>query len=399
MKVLYIDHTAEISGGERSLADMVKALPPEVTPALACPDGPFAKAVRELGVPIFPIVGTDASLRVHPVHTSGAAVAIVNAATAVKRISARFRADLVHANSIRGGIVASIAHALGAPPAVVYVRDCLPPGIVSSASLRIMGHGAACVLPNSRYTAQTLGEDFPAPVRVVHSPIDLASFDASGTDRATARASLGLSEADVVLVMVAQLTPWKAQDDAIRTLALLRRRHDNVRLVLVGSAKFLSKATRYDNDAYRAWLGKLSLALGVERDVFFLGERHDVASILGASDIALLPSWEEPFGRSLIEAMAMERAVVATNVGGPPEILAHDREGLLLPPRAPERWAEAIDALIKDPSRRAELGRAGRRRVAAQFSVERHVDAILDVYAETTGDGRPGPARPTSAGR
>jgi L-malate glycosyltransferase len=397
MRVLYVDHTAQISGGERSLMDVLNALPSEVTPAVACPEGPLADMVREGQVPVFPIVGTDGSLRLHPVHTSEAAVAMLHAAAAIKRISARFEANLVHANSIRAGILASVAHRLGAPPAVVYVRDCLPPGLISSASLKLMGHGAACVLPNSRYTAQTLGERFSAPVRMVHSPIDLTSFDAPSVDPAVTRARLGLGEADLVLVVVAQLTPWKAQDDAIRILGLLRRTHDNVRLMLVGSAKFLSKATRYDNDAYRAWLGKLSVALGVEREVLFVGERHDVADILAASDIALLPSWEEPFGRSVIEAMAMKRPVVATNVGGPPEILTDGKEGLLLPPRAPELWAQAIDDLIEHPHRRAALGRAGQERVASQFSVERHIEAILDVYSETLGAGRPRPLRRTAA--
>jgi L-malate glycosyltransferase len=396
MRVLYVDHTAQISGGERSLMDVLNALPSEVTPAVACPEGPFASMVRERQVPVFPIVGTDASLRLHPVHTSEAAVSMLHAVAAIKRISARFEANLVHANSIRAGIVASVAHRLGAPPTVVYVRDCLPPGMISSASLKLMGYGAACVLPNSRYTARTLGASFPAPVRMVHSPIDLASFDAPSVDPGVTRARLGLGEADLVLVVVAQLTPWKAQDDAIRMLAMLRRTHDDVRLVLVGSAKFLSKATRYDNDAYRAWLGKLSLALGVERDVLFAGERHDVADILAASDIALLPSWEEPFGRAVIEAMAMKRPVVATNVGGPPEILTHGKEGLLLPPRSPELWARAIEDLIEHPDKRAALGRAGQERVAAQFSVERHVEAILEVYSEASGNGRPAPPRRTS---
>jgi glycosyltransferase involved in cell wall biosynthesis len=339
-------------------------------------------------VPVVSVPGTDASLRIHPVHTSEAAVSIAGAAAGIKRFSNRWGADLVHANSIRAGVVATAARAVGAPPSVVYVRDCLPPGLITSASLRLMGWGAAYALPNSRYTASTLGRRFPAPVLVAHSPIELSRFELSPETRTTVRDQLGVEKDDVVLIQVAQLTPWKAQDDAIRILSLLRGRYENVRLLLVGSAKFVSKATRYDNDAYREWLGKLARALGVDDAVHFLGERHDVPELLAAADIALLPSWEEPFGRSLTEAMAMQRPVVATNVGGPPEILSHGSEGLLLPPRQPEAWARALDELIREPERRQRMGEAARRRVETAFDVERHVDVVVDVYRRVAAKRR-----------
>ncbi len=383
MKVLYLNHTPRISGGERSLLDVLAALPPEVAPHLACPEGQFADAARRLGVPVTHIPGTDGSLRLHPVHTAAALAAIVEAAAITRRVAAEVGAQIVHANSIRAGIVASVAHQIGAPPAVVYVRDSLPPGAVSALSLRLMSRGAAALLPNSEYTARTLSRRSGPSVRVVHSPLDPRSFDPTGVDREKARQALWLREDEVALAVVAQLTPWKGQDDAIRILARLRERGRKVRLLIVGSAKFLSKATRYDNDAYRAWLGKLAWALGVEDEVMFLGEREDVPAILAATDIALLPSWEEPFGRSLIEAMAMECAVVATNVGGPREIVG-DGAGFLLPPRRPRLWADVVDDLVMDPARREALAKAGTRRAEA-FSVDRHVEALLDVYTTVRG--------------
>lgn len=107
-----------------------------------------------------------------------------------------------------------------------------------------------------------------------------------------------------------------------------------------------------------------------------------------ALDVLLLPSWEEPFGRAVIEAMAMEVPVIATNVGGPPEIIRDGREGFLLAPREPRAWADAIRSLTEIP-RRLQMGRAGRRRVEQAFTVERHVAAMLDLYERAiaeTGD-------------
>jgi L-malate glycosyltransferase len=373
-----------MSGAERCLLSLLDGLPPTASAAaVASPEGPLAEAVRDRRLPFVEIGGTDASLRLHPRHTSRALTDLGRTALHLRKLARSMGVHLVHANSIRAGLIAAFATRAGGPPAVVSFHDRLPAGAVSSLTLRLINSGVSAILACSDYTAQQArASDSSALVRVVYNPVDFERFDPSVVTREEARVRLGLDESAVILAVVAQLTPWKAQDDAIRILAHLRRRQLNARLLLAGSAKFISRATRYDNDAYRAWLGKLALALEVERYVHFLGERDDVADIFAAADVALLPSWEEPFGRSIVEAMAMTRPVVATNVGGPPEILTHGKEGLLLPPRVPELWAHTIEDLIEHPDTRAALGQAGRRRVVAQFSVARHVEAVLDVYSE-----------------
>jgi glycosyltransferase involved in cell wall biosynthesis len=109
-----------------------------------------------------------------------------------------------------------------------------------------------------------------------------------------------------------------------------------------------------------------------------------VPELISALDVLLLPSWEEPFGRALIEAMELEVPVVATNVGGPPEIIVDGREGYLLPPRTPEAWAEAIARIAESPDGGRAMGLAGRRRVEEAFSAERHAADMLAVYARVT---------------
>jgi len=99
-----------------------------------------------------------------------------------------------------------------------------------------------------------------------------------------------------------------------------------------------------------------------------------------ALDILLLPSEEEPFGRALIEAMALGVPVLATNVGGPPEIIEDGREGYLLPPHEPAAWAQAVRRIAESADRGLEMGRAGRRRVEREFTASHHVAAMLAVY-------------------
>jgi len=401
MRVLYVNHTSQISGAERSLLTLLAGLPSEVSATIAAPEGPFAEAVRALGLPVHRLQGTAGSLKLHPWHTPVALAQLGRAAAELRRLASRLDVDVVHANSIRAGIVSVLAARLGGPPAVVHVRDCLPPGALSRATRRLIGAGAAAIVSNSQYTQDRfleLGSRPPArfSARVIYNAVDLDRFDPGRSERGEARAALGLDPAHLVLTVVAQLTPWKAQDDAVRIVARLKDLHPGVRLLLVGSAKFVAGATRYDNVAYVRSLERLVDELGVRAAVRWLGEREDVPRVLRATDIVLVPSWEEPFGRSVSEAMAMEVPVVATSVGGPAELVSHAREGLLLPPREPKRWADALEPLIEDPALRDEMGRAGRQRATAELGVDRHVDDVMSLYGEVMA--APPPTRKRETG-
>ncbi|HEX8689131.1 MAG TPA: glycosyltransferase, partial [Solirubrobacterales bacterium] len=132
---------------------------------------------------------------------------------------------------------------------------------------------------------------------------------------------------------------------------------------------------------------RLAAELGVEDGVRFLGERGDVPRVLAAADLLLLPSWREAFGRIAIEAMAMAVPVAATDVGGPAEIVRPGVDGLLLPPRQPELWAQRLGPLIESSELRREYGLRGRERAAA-FGLDAHAAAVLDLYRELLGDRR-----------
>jgi glycosyltransferase involved in cell wall biosynthesis len=343
----------------------------------------MAGLVRDLGIPVAGIPSTDGSLRLHPWHTTRGVVDLGRAARSIRRLARRVGADLVHANSIRAGLSAVYGTRAGNPPTVVHVRDCLPPSRVASLAQREIGRRAAVVLPNSHYTeARFRRAATTARTHVVHSPIDVERFDPAAVERSAARAQLGLDPSAFVLAVVAQVSPWKGQDDAIRILGHLAAREPSAHLVLVGSPKFVSNATRYDNLGYARVLERLAGSLGLSERVTFLGERDDVPQVLRATDVLLVPSWEEPFGRSIVEGMAMQVPVVATNVGGPAEIVRPGEDGLLLEPRAPEQWARAVEGLMGEPRLRAEMGRNGRERALGLFGVEPHVRGVLAAYEE-----------------
>jgi len=381
VKVLYVNHTAAVSGAERSLLSLLGGLPPELAPLVAAPYGRLSDTLGTLGVPTTAIAGTAGSLRLHPLHTPRALAELSVAAMQVRRAAHRHRAELVHANSIRAGIVLALAR-LSPAATLVHIRDCLPPGAVSSATLRLIAASATTVIANSEYTANSVRSAAPsAHLEVLYNPVDLERFDPTRIDRERARAALGVpDERALLLGVVGQLSPWKGQDTAIEALRLLREQGLDARLLLVGSAKFLARATRFDSRGYVERLRRLVASAGLQEHVSWLGEREDVPELMRALDVLLLPSWEEPFGRALIEAMALEVPVIATDVGGPPEIVMDGIEGYLCPPRDPHAWALAIRRIAERPDRGRELGHAGRLRVEREFTVERHVAATLAAY-------------------
>jgi glycosyltransferase involved in cell wall biosynthesis len=385
MRVLYVNQTAQMSGAERSLLALLKGLEGKVERQAACPEGELAEELRAVGVAQRTIVGTQASFRLHPVHTGRGLVEIGRSAVQVRRLVAAAGPDLVHANTTRASLLALLARDRSGPPVIAHIRDWVPEGRFSRFVLGVIARRADALLANSAYIARQFdGLETRRPVRVLHNPVDLERFDRGAADGAAVRRELGLSDDDVVLSVVAQLTPWKGQDDAIRALAALRGEGRRAVLLLAGSAKFSGAGTQYDNQAFEHRLHRLAAELDVDDGVHFLGERSDVPDVLAATDILVMPSWREAFGRVAVEAMAMGVPVVATDSGGPAEIVRPGLEGLLVPPRLPDAWTEGLGRLVASRETRAEMGGRALER-ARDFSIEIHVDEILDLYAELAG--------------
>ncbi len=388
MKVLYVNHTAEIGGGERSLLSLLGTGPGEVEMHLAAPPGRLSEEAAALGIPVEPIPGTAGSLRLHPVHTPRAMMEMAAAGRATQRIARANGTDLVHANSIRAGLILGAART--GKPSVVHVRDVLPPGAASVATMRMIAATATVIVANSDYTAESVRRLAPrATVEAIPNPVDLVHWDPVRVDRVHARASLrGVRPRALLLGVVAQLTPWKGQDTAIEVLRLLRNQGVDAHLLLIGSAKFVAASTRLDNRAYVERLKSRVAELRLEDRVSWMGERDDVPELMSALDVLLLPSHEEPFGRVLIEAMAMRVPVVATNVGGPPEIVTDGVGGFLVDPGDPAAWARAVRHFADHPDLGREMGLAGRHHVERRFGTEQHLAAMLDVYERATERAR-----------
>jgi glycosyltransferase involved in cell wall biosynthesis len=170
------------------------------------------------------------------------------------------------------------------------------------------------------------------------------------------------------IITVANLRKEKAHEVLLEAAVPILDRYPDAEFSIVGGG------ARY------ADLATLARRLGVQQRVRFLGHREDIPSLLGGSDIFVLPSRSESFPNGLIEAMASGLPVVATSVGGNTELVQHGENGLLVPPDDAHAIASSIHDLIESPERAAALGRAARASVVSRFSFERMVAAFETLY-------------------
>jgi phosphatidylinositol alpha-1,6-mannosyltransferase len=225
--------------------------------------------------------------------------------------------------------------------------------------------------------------------------VDLRRFNPAAVSRRDARAALGLPHDKLALGVVGQITPWKGHDDALRLVAALRREFPHVLLVIVGEPLFVGPHIRYDNRAFARRLQEMVKELSLEESVRFAGPRRDIPAVMRALDVLLAPSWLEPFGRVVVEAMAVGTPVIASDAGGPREIITDGVDGFLCPPRRPDLWVAPAGRLLRDAALRGRIGSAARKR-ASDFRLERHVVGVLEVHEDVLAQGRLDGVRPIS---
>jgi sugar transferase (PEP-CTERM/EpsH1 system associated) len=205
-------------------------------------------------------------------------------------------------------------------------------------------------------------------VTTIHNGVDLGRF--SHQDQLESRVTVGIPASAQVIGTVGRLDPVKDQAGLIRAFARLASTRPQAMLVIAGDGPC------------RGELEALVVALGLERRVRLLGSRSDIPVVLGALDVFALPSIAEGISNTLLEAMATGLPVVATRVGGNPELVEDGRTGILVPVRDESALAAALDGYLDDGHLRTLHGKGARERVVQHFSLERMGHAYTELYTD-----------------
>jgi len=287
-------------------------------------------------------------------------------------------ADVVHTHTHLAARVLARLAGTSARVAIVdhlHIENHFRPQRLPAAALRAIDNStarlSARLLAVSEDTRRAfVAQGYPADrLETVPNGIQLPVVDASNG----LRAELGVPPEAPLAGEIARLCDVKGQRELIQAAARVPELH----VVLAGE-------DLEAGGAYRESLVAEAERAGVADRVAFAGFRP-AESVLGALDVFVLPSWIEGMPITVLEAMAHRKPVVATPVGGTPEIVVDGETGVLVPPRDPEALAEALRALVADPERAQRLGEAGYARVAGRFTVERMTTRVLEVYDEVAG--------------
>jgi len=370
-RVLFVDHCARLSGGEIAMLRLARELSTVDAHVVVFEDGPLLAALGAAGITseIIAMPARTRDLRRQQVGVRlpwRAAVDTVLQVVRLARRIRRLRPDVVHANSLKACIVAGIAARLARVPCVWHVRDRIDTDSLPRPAIAFVRALArrvpSAIVANSASTLASLRlPSVPSRV-VIADPLPDEFFVAPATARRD----------EPVIGMVGRLAPWKGQHVFLDAFARAFP-SGGVRARIVGDALF-------GEDEYRDSLHEQVARLGLDDRIEFRGFRTDVRAELGELDILVHASVQpEPFGQVVVEGMAAGLPVIATDAGGPAEIVDRGLDGLLVPPGDIAALAVAMRSLVDDAARRDELG--CRARVsAARYRAEVIVPRFAELY-------------------
>ncbi len=365
-EILLLCEYATLNGGERSMLttlDGVRAA--GFTPvAMAPPRGPLADALAARGVELLPFECRAADGTRAPQNCLREELAA---------ILRRRRPALLHANSLAMGRLSGPVAVELALPGIGHLRDIVKLSAQAVADLNC--HARLLAVSHATRAFHVAGGLTAGKTHVVYNGVDLQEFCPRPPTGYVHR-ELGLSPETQLVGVIGQISLRKGQDVLLRAAARIADRLPNVHYLVVGqrhSGK--DESRRFERDLHDA----------LSQRIHFLGVRSDVCRLLNELTLLVHPARQEPLGRVLLEAAAAGVAVVATNVGGTPEIFPPEKEAArLVPPDDAQAMGDAILKLLGDSALRRRLSMAARRRAAEQFDIRMSVDDLLRHYRALT---------------
>ncbi|HSB67760.1 MAG TPA: glycosyltransferase family 4 protein [Candidatus Methylomirabilis sp.] len=302
----------------------------------------------------------------------------LRALAGIWRLVRKLRPDIVHTHSSKAGFVGRLAARMAGVPRILYTphghvfqgyfSPLVTRGIIAMERIAARWTDRIITLTDAE-AEQHLALGIGRPERFVTIPsgIDLARLTAAAPRRFPAHGP--------IVGTVARLAPVKGHRFLLEAMPGILQSCPEARFVFVGEGEA------------RPALEEQARHLGLGERIIFTGFREDAPALLAGMDLFVLPSLNEGMGRVLVMAMALGKPIVATRVGGVPELLGDGEAGILVPPGDSAALAEAVTTLLRDPARAAALAEAGRRR-ATRYDAETMLSLLAKVYREVMEGAR-----------
>jgi glycosyltransferase involved in cell wall biosynthesis len=204
---------------------------------------------------------------------------------------------------------------------------------------------------------------------LIYNGVDYSSFESALSSRNRVRKTLGLDDDDRVVITVANFIGYKGHADLLQAASQVLKQIPSAVFLLVGEDRGIKEG-----------LKRQAFSLGILERIRFMGQRDDISQLMAASDVSVLASHEEGFSNVILESMAAGLPVVATRVGGNGEAVLDGVTGWLVPEKDPVEMSQKLVDLLRDPKRAKSWGETGRGRVKELFTVDKMVQAHMDLY-------------------
>ncbi len=402
MRVLFVNPAAALGGSERSLLDVLASLranvPSMTLRLLLFADGELAARANELGVPteVLPMPASLAGLGDSGSDLRGLAarapalvrggIDAVGYGRSLRRAARAFAPDIVHTNGMKAHLVLPLV----APelPRVVHLRDFVSERPLGRLALPLLARGSV-IVTNSRAVESDVRALAPeSRTRVVYNGIDLEEFRPGPRELGHLARLAGMSvpaPETIVIGMLATYAWWKGHRTFLRAAARVVASEParRFRFYVVGGPIY----ARAGSEVTERELRETVAELGLGAEVGFVPFQRDAAAAYRGLDLVVHPSERpEPFGRTIVEAMACERAVIASRAGGAAELFVEGESALGHVPGDPIDLAAAMLRLARDEALRARLGRRARVEAEARFDRRRLGPELHAVYGELVAD-------------
>ncbi len=368
MKILHIVTLSEWGGAQHIVYLLAKYLQAEHDISVACaPGGLLGERLHELGIRVIEI--PELCRLPHPFKD-------LRALWKLYRLIQTEQFDIVHTHSTKAGLLGRFAARLANVSIILFTahgwafcegRPWLWRWLLAQAERlpALFSTKIICVSEHDRQLALKFGVAPQEKLTVIYNGLDPSPF-ASSTDPNELRRELGLPPSEKIITMVGRLAPPKDFETLLAACEGLE--HPSWRLLILGDGPLRSRVVRVIGTK------------GLQNRVLLMGERQDVPRFLQASDIFVLSSRWEGLPLVVIEAMLAGLPVVATRVGGVPELVEDGVTGLLVPPKDPRALRRALAQLLSSPELCERLGSSGQRRALERFTAEKMIAQVRDLY-------------------
>jgi L-malate glycosyltransferase len=380
-RILYTSHTGKTSGAEKVLLDMLGGLDrTQYEPLALCPaEGTLQQMLAEQGVPCIHMPYLNARFTCRPSQLLQYIYSFASVIAATRKAIEYCNPDLVHANTVRAGIAATVATIGTGRTIIWHVHDSLPQHLLSKI-IRLLAYTSSRtrIVAVSNATAKAFCGHLPFNDRVcvVHNGTDLGRFPPKRPGESPFKEELGISPKSFLICAVGQICARKGLRELLEVFSQIYDDVPQMHLAIVGKPVFSHE------EAYRDELVAMSVAFGIADRVHFSGERSDISSVLRSANLLVLNSFDEPFGLVLIEAMSSGTPVLATHTGGIPEIVSDSQKGWLIERGDKAGLALKLVELSRDSDLLDRVARSAQDTVYPYFSLDRFFTDIHKFYAK-----------------